>query len=240
MLHEESVTFMRDWFHLRGRLYYDEGLDDPASAVVLCSPHPHLGGDMENNVIVHVARALSERGSVVLTYDYAGVANSEGPWKNEMEQFEFWESVMDSEDYRIVIPDAEAAFDHLLKSLPSKPGAILVGGYSFGAIVALRLAYTQKVDGVFGISPPVGEYDLTFAESIDCPKHFISSEQDMACDPEEVRAFCKRVNAADKLSIIQGGDHFFVGHESNLCSTLLNQLKPQFGYSGDQLDQLKV
>lgn len=234
MLHEENVTFMRDWFHLRGRLLYDESLE-PRSAALLCSPHPHLGGDMENNVIAHVARALSERGSVVLTFDYAGVGNSEGPWKNEMEQFEFWESVMDSEDYRVVIPDAEAAFDHLLKSLPSKVETVLVGGYSFGAIVALRLAYTRKVNGIFGISPPVGEYDLTFAESIDCPKYFISSDHDMACDAEEIRAFCERVNAAEEPSIIEGGDHFFVGHESHLCSTLLNHLKPLLGSSGDQM-----
>jgi alpha/beta superfamily hydrolase len=183
---------------------------------------------MENNVITHIARALGDWGSVVLTFDYAGVGNSEGPWKNEIEQFEFWESVMDSEDYKVVIPDAEAAFDHLLKSLPSKPDTILVGGYSFGAIVALRLAYTRKVNGVFGISPPVGEYDLTFVESLDCPKHFIASNHDMACDVEEIREFCKRVSAAEMLSIIPGGDHFFVGHESHLSATLLSQLKSHF------------
>ena len=233
MLHEENVTFMRDWFHLRGRLLYDESTE-PRSAVLLCSPHPHLGGDMENNVIAHVARALGKRGSVVLTFDYAGVGASEGPWKNEMEQFEFWESVMDSEDYRVVIPDAEAALDHLLKSLPSKPDTVLVGGYSFGAIVALRLAYTREVDGMFGISPPVGEYDLGFAESIECPKHFISSHHDMACDAEEIRAFCERVSASEEPSIIHGGDHFFVGHESRLCETLMNHLEPHLGSGGDR------
>jgi alpha/beta superfamily hydrolase len=225
---------MRDWFHLRGRLLYDESLK-PGSAVLLCSPHPHLGGDMENNVIVHIARALSERGSVVMTFDYAGVGNSEGPWKNEIEQFEFWESVMDSEDYKVVIPDAEAALNHLLKSLPSKPETVLVGGYSFGAIVALRLAHMRKVSGMFGISPPVGDYDLAFAESIDCPKYFISSDHDMACEAEEIRAFCERASAAERLSIIEGGDHFFVGHEYSLCSTLLQHLKPHLGFSGDQM-----
>jgi alpha/beta superfamily hydrolase len=219
---------MRDWFHLRGRLLYDESLD-PKGAVLLCSPHPHLGGNMENNVIAHVARVLGDCGFVVLTFDYAGVGNSEGPWKNEIEQFEFWESVMDSEDYKVVIPDAEAAYDYLLKSLPSQPETILVGGYSFGAIVALRIAYTRKVNGLFGISPPIGEYDLTFVESLECPKYFIASDNDMACGAQEIRAFCSRVNAAENLSMIQGGDHFFVGHESNLCATLLNQLSPHLG-----------
>lgn len=234
MLHEESLTFMKDWFYLHGRLLYDESLE-PEKGVLLCSPHPHLGGNMENNVITHVAHALAEWGSVVMTFDYAGVGNSEGPWKSEMEQFEFWESVMDSEDYKIVIPDAEAAFDQLLKSLPSKPNTVLVGGYSFGAIVALRLAYTRKVNGVFGISPPVGEYDLTFVESLDCPKYFIASDHDMACDTEEIREFCERVNAAEKLSMIPGGDHFFVGHESTLCATLLNLLKPHLYHGNGQV-----
>lgn len=232
MLHEESVTFMRDWFHLRGRLYYEESLD-PSSAVLLCSPHPHLGGDMENNVIIHVAHALSGRGSVVMTFDYSGVGTSEGPWKNEMEQFEFWESVMDSEDYRVVLPDAEAALDHLLKCLPSPPETVLVGGYSFGAIVALRLAYSRSVSGVFGVSPPIGEYDLGFAESIDCPQYIVLSDTDMACSTEEIKAFCERVNAPRGLSIIPGGDHFYVGHEAYLCSTLLNYLEPHLGSSGN-------
>jgi alpha/beta superfamily hydrolase len=228
MLHEESVTFMRDWFHLRGRLYYDEGVD-PSCAVLLCSPHPHFGGDMENNVISHVARALSERGSAVMIFDYSGVGNSEGPWKNEMEQFEFWESATNSEDYRVVVPDAEAALDHLLKCLPSRPETILVGGYSFGAVVALRLAYSRKVSGVFGISPPVGEYDLEFAKSIDCPKYFILSDDDMACSTEEMMEFCERVNAGKGLSIMPGENHFYVGNESRLCSTLMNHLEPHLG-----------
>jgi alpha/beta superfamily hydrolase len=232
MLYEESVTFMRDWFHLRGRFYYDDSLD-PTRAVLLCSPHPHLGGDMENNVIVHIAAALGGCGSVVMTFDYAGVGNSEGPWRDEMEQFEFWESIMDSEDYRFVVPDAEAAFDHLLKSIASKPETVLVGGYSFGAVTALRLASSRKVDAVFAISPPVGEYDLRFVESIDCPKYFISSESDMACGADEIKTFCEKMNANEGLSIIPGGDHFFVGHESRLCSTLLNHLKPHLEPGSD-------
>ena len=188
-----------------------------------------MGGDMENNVIVHIARVLGECGSVVMTFDYAGIGNSEGPWKNELEQFEFWESIMDSEDYRTVIPDAEAAFDHLLKSLPEPPRTILVGGYSFGAIVALRMAFLRKVHGVFCISPPIEEYDLDFVRSIDCPKHFISSEDDMACDLQAIKAFCKRLNSHADLSIISGGNHFFVGEEASLCSTLIGHLKPHFG-----------
>lgn len=228
MLYEECVTFMREWFHLRGKLYYDDAFE-PSAAVLLCSPHPHLGGDMENNVIVHVARALAGSGCLVLAFDYAGVGSSEGPWKNEMERFEFWESVMDSEDYKAVIPDAEAAFGHLVECLPDRRKPVLVGGYSFGAIVALRLACTRRVAGVFGVSPPIAEYDLSFVESVDCPKYFISSEEDMACDPGEIRAFCDRVNRKAELSIIPGGGHFFLGTESFLCSTILHFLKPHLG-----------
>jgi len=186
---------------------------------------------MENNVIVHIARTLSAHGCAVMTFDYAGVGNSDGPWTDEMEQFEFWESIMDSEDYGIVVPDAEAAFDHLLKCLPSQPHVVLVGGYSFGAVTALRVACSRKVDGAFGISPPVGEYDLSFVESIECPKYFISSDQDLACDIGEIKAFCERINSSERLSIIPGGDHFFVGQEFRLCSVLMDHLKPHFGLS---------
>ncbi len=219
MIYEEYVTFKKEWFHLRGKLYYDESLGS-VPAVVLCSPHPHLGGDVENNVIVHVARSLSKCGAVVMTFDYAGVGNSEGPWKNELEKFEFWESIMGSEDYKTVIPDAKAAFEHLLKCFPNPPKTLLVGGYSFGAIVALRLASTRKTDGVFCISPPVSEYEMSFVKSLDCPKYFIFSDEDIACTVDEAKEFFNPLSANARLSIIPGAGHFYVGMESVLCATL--------------------
>lgn len=225
MIFEESVTFKKEWFNLRGKLFYGEG-SNPSTAVLLCSPHPHLGGDMENNVIVSVARSMSERGAVVMTFDYAGIGNSEGPWRNELERFEYWESVMDSEDYKTVIPDAQAAFEYLLKCLPNTPETILVGGYSFGAIVALRLASLNKVNGVFCISPPVAEYDLGFVKSIECRKVFVSSDEDLACAIDEIKRFCDYANAADRFSVVNGAGHFYVGMEQNLCAVLLGHLKP--------------
>ena len=228
MLYEENVTFKREWLHLRGKLYYDADLR-LSTAVLLCSPHPHMGGDMENNVIVHVARALARRGCAVMTFDYAGAGDSEGLWKNEIERFEFWESVAGSEDYKVVIPDAESAFAHLMDCLPFNPETVLVGGYSFGAIVALRIAARREVGGVFCISAPVGEYDMSFVESIGCPKYFILSDEDMACDVETIEAFCAQTGASKNLSVIQGGGHFFIGTELLLCSTLLRSLEPHTG-----------
>jgi alpha/beta superfamily hydrolase len=47
---EEHVHFNSDGLKLEGVLSYDENVLNPLIAL-LCPPHPHLGGDMENNVI---------------------------------------------------------------------------------------------------------------------------------------------------------------------------------------------
>ncbi len=49
MIFEEHVIFNSDGLKLEGILSYDENTLSPP-LVLLCPPHPHLGGDMENNV----------------------------------------------------------------------------------------------------------------------------------------------------------------------------------------------
>ncbi len=49
MIIEEHVNSNSDGLKLEGILSYDENTFSP-SLVLLCTPHPHLGGDMENNV----------------------------------------------------------------------------------------------------------------------------------------------------------------------------------------------
>ncbi|KHE94229.1 MAG: hypothetical protein SCABRO_00002, partial [Candidatus Scalindua brodae] len=58
---EEHIRFNSDGLNLEGVLSYDENIINPPM-VLLCPPHPHLGGDMENNVITALGNVLAENG----------------------------------------------------------------------------------------------------------------------------------------------------------------------------------
>jgi len=73
---EEHVNFNSDGLKLEGVLSYDENAVNPPS-MLLCPPHPHLGGDMENNVITALCKVLAEKGFVTLRFNYRGVGHSE-------------------------------------------------------------------------------------------------------------------------------------------------------------------
>ena len=68
---EEAVTIPCGTRTLEGILAYPER-DAPKGGVLVLSPHPHMGGRMDNNVIAHLAKGLSETGCVTLRFNYGG------------------------------------------------------------------------------------------------------------------------------------------------------------------------
>src|SRR3954465_3617858 len=50
----------------------------PRRAAVVCHPHPKGGGTMNNNVVYRTARALQDRGTAVLRFNFRGVGRSTG------------------------------------------------------------------------------------------------------------------------------------------------------------------
>ena len=55
--------------------------DDPAGkvpGVVLCHPHPLMGGNMDNFVVMSIYREIITRGMAALRFNFRGVGNSQG------------------------------------------------------------------------------------------------------------------------------------------------------------------
>src|SRR5689334_8127617 len=53
---------------------------DPVRSAVVCHPHPQGGGTMNNNVVYRVAKALAERRTSVLRFNFRGVGRSTGQY----------------------------------------------------------------------------------------------------------------------------------------------------------------
>ena len=72
---EECVHFHSDGLKLEGILtYHEESQSSPT--ILLCAPHPNLGGDTDNNIITSLARVSADMGFASLRFNYRGVGNS--------------------------------------------------------------------------------------------------------------------------------------------------------------------
>ena len=109
-------------------------------AILMCHPHPKLGGDMESPVVLAVCGAAAREGIASMRFNFRGVGDSEGAFSDgEGEQ-----------------KDMEAALS-VLRRWPGIDGKRLaVAGYSFGAAVILDgLKLCKPAQSFALIAPPV-------------------------------------------------------------------------------------
>jgi len=109
-----------------GRL---EGLVNAGSpsathSAIVCHPHPLFGGTLHNKVVFHAMKALNSFGFPVLRFNFRGTGLSEG----------------DHASGHGEVDDVRAALDWLQRefTLP-----VIFAGFSFGAAVGLRAAYSN-------------------------------------------------------------------------------------------------
>ncbi|MCF6147902.1 MAG: hypothetical protein E3K37_04505 [Candidatus Kuenenia sp.] len=209
---EEHVRFSSDKVNLEGVLAYNEDVF-PAKAILLCSPHPTLGGDMENNIITSLALVSAHAGFISLRFNYRGVGNSECDGKDIAEKFHYWEKTMSSENYTDAVTDVYSAFKFLTAQV-DKDAMIFIAGYSFGGIVGMRVAATHdNVLAFASISTPFGKYDLDFLRGCKKPKLFIYNKNDFATTVEETLQGLEKIPLPKTIELIENSDHFYRGKE---------------------------
>jgi alpha/beta superfamily hydrolase len=187
----------------------------PRSGVLVLGPHPRFGGDMENNVVRALARVLARRGHAALRFDYRGVGRSEGPFRDALEAFRYWSSVLESDAYDAVLDDARAARDSLLR-LTSE---VHVVGYSFGAVLALRLAAEDpRPVRAAALCLAVGEYRLDFLGRVRAPVLALHPQSDFATPAALVEEKLSAVGSPRRLAILAGADHFLRGREEEAAA----------------------
>lgn len=164
----------------------------PTYAALVCHPHPKGGGTMHNKVVYRMARGLRQTGCVVLRFNYRGVNLSEG---------EYDEGRGEAEDARVALRELRLRY-------PGLP--VLIGGFSFGSRIALRLA-SEEEDLVCVIAAgfPTTIPGQDYVGGITIPKYFVHSTVDVFGPYPEFTAFYKTLAEPKQLTWIEGGDHFF-------------------------------
>jgi alpha/beta superfamily hydrolase len=210
----EQIGFSSSPLRLSGILSYPSDRE-PERSVLLCSPHPHFAGDMENNVIKHLANYFA-KDSVTLRFDYRGVGKSRIDLPSGTSVFDYWQQVEDNMDYRDALEDVQSAVDELLDSAPGLPCVVI--GYSFGAVTGLKHGINaDSVSVLIGIAPPIGKVDFDFLHL--CAKSclIINGKDDFLYTPDQLEKFCLSYTDRITIDIWENSDHFFRGEEEKLA-----------------------
>ena len=215
---EERVQFPSGGIHLEGILSYREEVTD-ADGVLIIPPHPHFAGNMENNVVKELSRVLTEKGLIVLRFNYRGVGNSEINLPDDVALFDYWETVERLAELDDIVDDTMCAADYLLQSLGDNQRKCHIVGYSFGAVIgALVAGQMDRVDALAAICMPwKRRYDFSFLRTLTVPKIFINGKEDFVFD-SEVFAAEFAATPDPKRHEVLGDDHFYRGEENDIAS----------------------
>ena len=221
---EEHVDFEVEFSRAHGVLTYP--LDNPIrGGVLLLPPHPALGGNCENNVIVALARSHAESGYATLRFDYRGVGRSRGAPSSLKRIHDFDPDHPDWQQIEADVHDALMALNFLDDSVEGAPLHAI--GYSYGAglIPWLRDAAAGRVQSALAVSPPWNLLMSAVRSDLCAGLHLAYAANDLAL-PQHRIATMRRETALN-LHRIRKTDHFYRGAEDRLSLWAFNLLKSQ-------------
>lgn len=172
--------------------------------LLIASPHPLLGGSMQNAVVNELAYAAARSGHASLRFDYEGVGASEGEPSDDLER---------------AARDMAAALDHLAES--TRAESFAVAGYSFGCAPAMLVAARdRRVDRVLLVAPPRKMLAIPDYTTVDVPVAIVAGDMDEVVSLEQERALVARVAETSpraSLHVLRECDHAYRAGLVELC-----------------------
>ena len=177
----------------------------PRYAGLICHPHPLYGGTMHNKVVFKAAQALQILGIPALRFNFRGVGHSTGTY----------------DEGRGEMDDVRFALEFLSRRYPGLP--VILGGFSFGAYVGLRVAVVDdRVQAMTGLSVPARMFEGEYLEGSHKPKLIIQGTKDELAPYALASQWFEQVPAPKSLVAVQGADHFFQGHLDEIQAIIVS------------------
>jgi alpha/beta superfamily hydrolase len=199
---ETRVTFLSDDLLLEGILHTPP-VAGPFPAVIICHPHPLYGGTMDNNVVCALTETLTQASFVSFRFNFRGVGGSQGEFDQGMGEQ----------------ADVEAAISFVGKLEDVDQQRIGLAGYSAGAGFALPVGSDDaRIKALAAVSPPLDMFDFEFLKNCPKPKFLISGDKDDLISAQDFLEFCGNLPEPQECEAIEGADHFWWGHESQLAA----------------------
>jgi alpha/beta superfamily hydrolase len=204
----ETLTIAGPTGPLETRLEFpDDSLAAPRVFGVACHPHPLFGGTMDNKVTHVIARSMMECGAPAFRFNFRGTGASGGAFDNGRGE---------ADDLAAVVAEGRRRF----------PGAELwLGGFSFGAFVALRAAAQVSPSKLIAVAPPVARFELGTVVHPECDWLLAQGDADDVVPPDAVLAWAAEQPRKPRLHVLQGAGHFFHGKLHELKPLLIDFLK---------------
>jgi alpha/beta superfamily hydrolase len=204
----QAVTIAGPVGALEGRIENPLADGAPPDAVgIVCHPHPLHGGTMQNKVVHTVARAMQEARAPTVRFNFRGVGASEGVYA----------------DGRGEIDDALSVVDWARANWHCD--RVWLGGFSFGAAVALQAASAARPDKLVTIAPPVGRLITQPIARPTCPWLVVQGDRDELVDFAAVQRWVAGyAPQAPDLLVMRDAEHFFHGRLAELRAGVLRFL----------------
>ena len=180
-------------------LVVEEPDTGPGDAVmVACHPHPLHQGAMTNKVVHTLARSAIALGRPAVRFNFRGVGNSEGTWDRGRGEAD----------------DALAVVAFARQRWPGR--ALWLGGFSFGAWIALEIAERASPDRLVAVAPPVQRFSFAGLGAPACPWLIVQGRQDELVDSDHVIQWSTGLEPAPRVELLDDADHFFHGRLTRL------------------------
>ena len=186
----------------------DWPVGEPGAVAVVCHPNPVQGGTMQNKVTYILARACNDLGAVSLRFNFRGVGRSAGSFDNGVGE----------------TADALAAIDWLRARHPGLP--LWLGGFSFGAYVALRAQSKRPVQKLVTVAPAVERFDTAAVTSPPMRWLLVQGDADDVVSPRAVLDWAAALTPPPKIAVLKGAGHFFHGRLNELRDAVVSGLGP--------------
>lgn len=203
---------------MEGVLAYPVGTA-PSSSLLLLAPHPHMGGNMDNNVIKTIAQRAAEDGCVTLRFNYRGVGGSLIDLPQGVSTYDHYAEMEARQQYQQLLPDATDALTFLRAATKGIQKRTVLG-YSLGAILAGMMDPQLGATNLLCISPPNARVSLELFNHCTLPKVFVGGDRDFAFDLDAFRHAFEGFPPPKTFVPLDGLDHFFRGQEDKVYDTL--------------------
>jgi len=203
----EVLTLAGPAGQIEARLEFPEDVADPRVFGVSCHPHSLKGGTMDNKVTHTLARAMVEAGAPTFRFNFRGVGASGGVFDSGRGE---------TCDLAAVVAEGRRRFP---------AAALWLGGFSFGAFVALRGAERVAPSKLVAIAPPVVGYELGDVSAPDCDWMLAQGDADEVVPPDAVLGWAALQARKPRLHVLAGAGHFFHGRLHELKPLLLDFLR---------------
>jgi alpha/beta superfamily hydrolase len=188
----------------------DSVVAKPSAIAVVCHPHPLQQGTMQNKVVTTTARAFAQLGAHALRFNFRGVGASEGRYADGVGER----------------ADALAA---IAWSRDRWPGLdVYLGGFSFGAAIALGIAAEARATGLVTIAPPLDRLPAGFVPPR-CPWLLIHGVADDVVPFAATEARLAALGVRPQVVAMQDAGHFFHGRLLEVDEAIRSFFGPRLG-----------